>query len=112
MTPPAEEPTTVISLPLLKTPKEAKAFAKKNFGHVVLHCFTVQANPTFSGSVGTGKYIFVIGDDEFPEAGKLDKELVVESVDKHNGPFLLKNYQIGKLLNFQLAAITLLDLDY
>jgi hypothetical protein len=85
MTPPAEEPTTVLSLPLLKTPKEAKAFAKKNFGHVVLHCFTVQANPTFSGSVGTGKYIFVIDDDEFPEAGRLDKELVVESMDKHNG---------------------------
>jgi hypothetical protein len=85
MTTPAEEPTTVLSLPLLKTPKEAKAFVKKNFGHVVLHCFTVQANPSFSGSVGTGKYIFVIDDDEFPEAGRLDKELVVESVDKHNG---------------------------
>jgi hypothetical protein len=85
MTPPSEEPTTVMSLPLLKTPKEAKAFAKKNFGHVVLHCFTFQANPTFSGSVGTGKYIFVIDDDEFPEAGRLGKELVVESVDKHDG---------------------------
>jgi hypothetical protein len=84
MTGPAKE-TTVLSLPLLKTPKEAKAFAKKNFGHVVLHCFTVQANPTFSGSVGTGKYIFVIDDDEFPEAGRLDKELVVESMDKHDG---------------------------
>lgn len=57
MTAPADEPTTttVLSLPLLKTPKEAKTFVKKNFGHVVLHCFTVQANPTFSGSVGTGK---------------------------------------------------------
>jgi hypothetical protein len=85
MSPPAEEPTTVLSLPLLKTPKEAKTFANKNFGHVVLHCFTVQANPTFSGSVGTGKYIFVIDDDEFPEAGRLDKELVMESMDKHNG---------------------------
>ena len=84
MTGPAKE-TTVLYLPLLKTPKEAKAFAKKNFSHVVLHCFTVQANPTFSGSVGTGKYIFVIDDDEFPEAGRLDKELVEESVDKHNG---------------------------
>jgi hypothetical protein len=85
MTTPAEEPTTVLSLPLLKTPKEAKAFVKKNFGRVVLQFFTVQANPTFSGSVGTGKYIFVIDDNEFPEAGRLDKELVVESVDKHNG---------------------------
>ena len=85
MTPPAEEPTTVLSLPLLKTPQEAEAFAKKNFSHVVLHCFTVQANPTFSGSVGTGKYIFVIDDYEFPEAGRLDKELVVESMDKHDG---------------------------
>jgi hypothetical protein len=85
MTTPAEEPTTVLSLPLLKTPKEAKAFVKKNFGHVVLHCFTVQANPTFSGSVGTGKYIFMIDDDEFPEAGRLDRQLIVESVDKHNG---------------------------
>jgi hypothetical protein len=84
MTAPTDEPT-VMSLPLLKTPEEAKAFAKKYFGHVVLHCFTVQANPTFSGSVGTGKYIFVIDDDEFPEAGRLDKELVEESVDKHNG---------------------------
>jgi hypothetical protein len=27
----------------------------------------------------------VIDDDEFPEAGRLDKELVEESVDKHNG---------------------------
>jgi hypothetical protein len=81
---PPEKPT-VLSLPLLKTPKEAEEFAKKNFGHVVLHCFTVQANSTFSGSVGTGKYIFVIDDDEFPEAGRLDKELVEESVDKHNG---------------------------
>ena len=85
MTTPAEEPTTVLTLPLIKTPKEAKAFVKKNFGHVVLHCFTVQANPTFSGSVGTGKYIFVIDDDEFPEAGRLDKELVAESMDKHDG---------------------------
>ncbi len=85
MTGPSDEPTTVLSLPLLKKPKEAKAFAKKNFGHVVLHCFTVQANPDFSGSFGTGKYIFVIDDDEFPEAGRLDKELVVESVDKHDG---------------------------
>ncbi len=84
MNPPAEEPTTILSLPLLKTPQEAKAFAKENFGHVVLHCFTVQANHTFSGCVGAGKYIFVIDDDEFPEAGRLDKELVVESVDKHN----------------------------
>lgn len=84
MTAPTDEPT-VLSLPLLKTPKEAEEFAKKNFGHVVLHCFTVQANPTFSGSVGTGKYIFVIDDDEFPEAGRLDKELIVEYVDKHNG---------------------------
>ena len=81
---PPEKPT-VLSLPLLKTPKEAEEFAKKNFGHVVLHCFTVQANPTFSGSVGTGKYIFVIDDDEFPEAGRLDKEIVVESMDKHDG---------------------------
>ena len=81
---PPEKPT-VLSLPLLKTPKEAKAFVKKNFGHVVLQCFTVQANPNFSGSVGTGKYIFVIDDDEFPEAGRLDKELVVESMDKHDG---------------------------
>lgn len=81
---PPEEPT-VLSLPLLKTPQEAKAFVKKNFGHVVLQCFTVQANPNFSGSVGTGKYIFVIDDDEFPEAGRLDKELVVESMDKHDG---------------------------
>lgn len=85
MTGPAEEPTTVLSLPLLKTPQEAKAFVKENFGHVVLHCFTVQANPTFSGSVGTGKYIFVIDDDEFPEAGRLDEGLVVESMDKHDG---------------------------
>src|SRR5918998_1691212 len=84
MTGPAKE-TKVLSLPMLKTPKEAKAFAKKNFGHVVLHCFTVQANPDFSSSFGTGKYIFVIDDDEFPEAGRLDKELVVESVDKHDG---------------------------
>ena len=81
---PPEKPT-VLSLPLLKTPKEAEEFAKKNFGHVVLHCFTVQANPTFSGSVGTGKYIFVINDDEFPEAGRLDKELAVEAMDKHDG---------------------------
>jgi hypothetical protein len=81
---PPEKPT-VLSLPLLKTPQEAKAFVKKNFGHVVLQCFTVQANPNFSGSVGTGKYIFVIDDDEFPEAGRLDKELVVESMDKHDG---------------------------
>jgi hypothetical protein len=70
---------------MLKTPQEARAFAKKNFGHVVTHCFTVQANPTFSGSVGTGKYIFVISDDEFPDAGRLDKELVVQSMDKRNG---------------------------
>jgi hypothetical protein len=84
MTGPAKE-TTVQSLPLLKTTKEAKAFVKKNFGHVVLQCFTVQANPNFSGSVGTGKYIFVIDDDEFPEAGRLDKELVIESMDKHDG---------------------------
>ena len=27
----------------------------------------------------------MIDDDEFPEAGRLDKELVEESVDKHNG---------------------------
>jgi hypothetical protein len=81
---PPEKPT-VLSLPLLKTPQEAKAFVKKNFGHVVLQYFTVQANPNFSGSVGTGKYIFVIDDDEFPEAGRLDKELVVESMDKHDG---------------------------
>lgn len=81
---PPEKPT-VLSLPLLKTPQEAKAFAKKNFGHVVIHCFTVQANPSFSGSIGTGKYIFVIDDDEFPEAGRLDKEIVVESMDKHDG---------------------------
>jgi hypothetical protein len=81
---PPEKPT-VLSLPLLKTPQEAKVFVKKNFGHVVLQCFTVQANPNFSGSVGTGKYIFVIDDDEFPEAGRLDKELVVESMDKHDG---------------------------
>ena len=61
MTAPADEPTTttVLSLPLLKTPKEAKTFVKQNFGHVVLHCFTVQANPTFSGSVGTGKQVAV-----------------------------------------------------
>ena len=84
MTAPSKEPT-VLSLPLLKTPQEAKAFAKEKFGHVVLHCFTVQANPSFSGSVGTGKYIFVIDDDEFPEAGRLDKELLVESVDKYDG---------------------------
>ena len=84
MTAPAEEPTAP-SLPMLKTSQEAKAFAKKNFGHVVLQCFTVQANPTFSGSVGTGKYIFVISDDEFPDAGRLDKELVVQSMDKRNG---------------------------
>ncbi len=81
---PPEKPT-VVSLPLLKTPQEAKAFAKEKFGHVVLHCFTVQANPSFSGSVGTGKYIFVIDDDEFPEAVRLDKELVMESMDKHDG---------------------------
>jgi hypothetical protein len=81
---PPEKPT-VLSLPLLKTPQEAKAFAKKNFGHVVIHCFTVQANPSFSGSIGTGKYIFVIDDDEFPEAGRLDKELAVEAMDKHDG---------------------------
>jgi hypothetical protein len=85
MTPPAEEPTTVLSLSLLKTPQEAKAFVKRNFGHVVLQCFTVQANPSFSGSIGTGKYIFVIDDDEFPEAGRLDKELAVEAMDKHDG---------------------------
>jgi hypothetical protein len=84
MTETAKE-TTALSLPMLKTPEEAEAFAKENFGHVVLHCFTVQANPNFSGSVGTGKYIFVIDDDEFPEAGRLDKELVVESVDKNDG---------------------------
>jgi hypothetical protein len=81
----ATKDPTVISLPLLKTPQEAKAFVKENFGHVILHCFTVQANPTFSGSVGTGKYIFVIDDNEFPEAGRLDKELVVESADKYSG---------------------------
>jgi hypothetical protein len=81
---PPEKPT-VLSLPLLKTPKEAEEFAKKNFGHVVLHCFTVQANPSSSGSIGTGKYIFVIDDDEFPEAGRLDKELAVEAMDKHDG---------------------------
>jgi hypothetical protein len=85
MTPSAEEPTTVLSLPLLKTPQEAKAFVKKNFGHVVLKCFTIQANPKFSGSVGTGKYIFVVNDDEFPEAGRLDRGLVAESMDKHGG---------------------------
>jgi hypothetical protein len=84
MTAPAEEPT-VLSLPLLKTPQKAEEFAKENFGHVVFHCFTVQANPNFSSSVGAGKYIFVINDDEFPEAGRLDKELVVESMDKHDG---------------------------
>jgi hypothetical protein len=84
MTETAKE-TTVLSLPMLKTPEEAEAFAKENFGHVVLHCFTVQANPNFSGSVGTGKYIFVIDDDEFPEAGRLDKELVMESMDKNDG---------------------------
>jgi hypothetical protein len=85
MSEPAKEPTTVLSLPMLKTPQEARAFAKKNFGHVVTYCFTVQANPTFSGSVGTGKYIFVISDDEFPDAGRLDKELVVQSMDNRNG---------------------------
>jgi hypothetical protein len=84
MTEPTNE-TTVISLPLIKTPQEAEEFAKKNFGHVVLHCFTVQANPNFSGSVGAGKYSFVINDDEYPEAGRLDSELVVESMDKHDG---------------------------
>ena len=84
MTVPTDKPT-VLSLPLLRTPKEAKTFAKQNFGHVVLHCFTLQANPTFSGSVGTGKYIFVIDDDEFPEAGRLDKELVAKSMDNHDG---------------------------
>jgi hypothetical protein len=83
MTAPPKKTTT--SLPLLKTPEEAKAFVKENFGHVVLNCFTVQANPSFSGSVGTGKYILVIDDDEFPESGRLDKELIVESMDKHNG---------------------------
>jgi hypothetical protein len=84
MTETAKE-TTVLSLPMLKTPEEAEAFAKENFGHVVLHCFTVQANPNFSGSVGTGKYIFVIDDDEFPEAVRLNKELVMESMDKNDG---------------------------
>jgi hypothetical protein len=84
MTVPKDEPT-VLSLTLLRTPKEAKTFVKQNFGHVVLHCFTLQANPTFSGSVGTGKYIFVIDDDEFPEAGRLDKELVASSMDEHDG---------------------------
>jgi hypothetical protein len=84
MTVPTDEPI-VLSLPLLRTPKEARMFVKQNFGHVVLHCFTLQANPTFSGSVGTGKYIFVIDDDEFPEAGRLDKELVASSMDKHDG---------------------------
>ena len=43
------------------------------------------SEPYISGSVGTGKYIFVINDDEFPEAGRLDKEIVVESMDKHDG---------------------------
>lgn len=81
--PPKEKP--VSSLPMLKTPQEAEEFAKKNLGHIVLHCFTIQANPTFSGSVGTGKYIFVISDDEFPDAGRLDKELVVQSMDNSNG---------------------------
>jgi hypothetical protein len=81
---PPEKPT-VLSLPLLKTPQEAEEFAKQNFGHVVLHCFTVQANPNFSGSVGAGKYMFVINDDEFPEACRLDREFIVESMDKHNG---------------------------
>lgn len=105
MTAPADEPTTtttVLSLPLLKTPKEANTFVKQNFGHVVLHCFTVQANPTFSGSVGTGKYIFVIDDDEFPEAGRLDKELVVESVDKHDGAI-----PAGKLPNWETTEFSI-----
>ena len=84
MTVPTDEPT-VLSLPLLRTPKQAKTFVKQNFGHVVLHCFTLQANPIFSGSVGTGKYIFVIDDDEFPQAGRLEKELVASSMDKHDG---------------------------
>ena len=84
MTVPTDEPT-VLSLPLLKTPEEAETFVKQNFGHIILHCFTLQANPTFSGSVGTGKYIFVIDDDEFPEAGRLDKELVANSMDKQDG---------------------------
>src|SRR5215217_8030500 len=103
MTGPAKE-TTVLYLPLLKTPKEAKAFAKKNFSHVVLHCFTVQANPTFSGSVGTGKYIFVINDDEFPEAGRLDKELVVESMDKHDGAIPAGNLPSSEPTEFSIGS--------
>lgn len=104
MTTPAEEPTTVLSLPLLKTPKEAKAFVKKNFGHVVLHCFTVQANPTFSGSVGTGKYIFVIDDDEFPEAGRLNKELVAESMDKHDGAIPAEKLSNWETTEFSIGS--------
>jgi hypothetical protein len=104
MTGPAEEPTTVLSLPLLKTPQEAKAFVKENFGHVVLHCFTVQANPTFSGSVGTGKYIFVIDDDEFPEAGRLDKGLVVESMDKHDGTISAEKLPNWETTEFSIGS--------
>jgi hypothetical protein len=101
MTTPAKE-RTVPSLPLLKTPQEAEEFVKENFGHVVLHYFTIQANPNFSGSVGTGKYIFVIDDDEFPEAGRLDKELVVESVDKHDGAIPAE-----KLPNWETAEFSI-----
>jgi hypothetical protein len=100
---PPEKPT-VLSLPLLKTPQEAKAFVKKNFGHVVLQCFTVQANPNFSGSVGTGKYIFVIDDDEFPEAGRLDKELVVESMDKHDGAIPAKKLPNWETTEFSIGS--------
>ena len=96
------EKPTVLSLPLLKTPQEAKVFAEKNFGHVVIHCFTVQANPSFSGSAGTGKYIFVIDDDEFPEAGRLDKELAVEAMDKHDGAI-----PAGKLPNWETTEFTI-----
>lgn len=101
MTAPTEEPT-ILSLPLLKTPQDAAEFAKENFGHVVLQCFTVQANPTFSGSIGTGKYIFVIDDEEFPEAGRLDKEFVAESMDKHDGAI-----PVEKLLNWETTEFSI-----
>ena len=112
MSEPAKEPTTVLSLPMLKTPQEAKAFTKKNFGHVVTHCFTVQANPTFSGSVGTGKYNFVISDDNSLMQTDWIKSLWYNLWTNVMVSFLLTNYQIGKLLNSRLAAITLLDLGY
>jgi hypothetical protein len=46
----------------------------------------------------------VISDDEFPEAGRLDKELVVESVDKHNGAIPVEKLPNWETTEFSIGS--------